>query len=178
MKKIFSKKVLGYIALALVCTLAGTALGMTRNAQAAETVVVTSPFTEAIAKVRDSVVGVYNYQLVNTYPNGSFGGYGNYGGYGGYGGHTASDPHLQAARNYIRAGRFQEAMNLLETIMERNADHLQGARGIRLVPPSFSSARPQQCGRVFFFHCSHSVHIPDMKEFYNDTVKTERRFLR
>ena len=82
MKKIFSKKVLGYIALALVCTLAGTALGMTRNAQAAETVVVTSPFTEAIAKVRDSVVGVYNYQLVNTYPNGSFGGYGNYGGYG------------------------------------------------------------------------------------------------
>ena len=82
MKKIFSKKVLGYIALALVCTLAGTALGMTRNAEAAETVVVTSPFTEAIAKVRDSVVGVYNYQLVNTYPNGSFGGYGNYGGYG------------------------------------------------------------------------------------------------
>ena len=82
MRKIFSKKVLGYIALALVCTLAGTALGMTRNAQAAETVVVTSPFTEAIAKVRDSVVGVYNYQLVNTYPNGSFGGYGNYGGYG------------------------------------------------------------------------------------------------
>ena len=82
MRKIFSKKVLGYIALALVCTLAGTALGMTRNAEAAETVVVTSPFTEAIAKVRDSVVGVYNYQLVNTYPNGSFGGYGNYGGYG------------------------------------------------------------------------------------------------
>ena len=32
----------------------------------------------------------------------------------------------------------------------RNADHLQGARGIRLVPLSFSSARPQQCGRVFF----------------------------
>ena len=58
MRKIFSKKMLGYIALALVCVLAGTALGMTRNAEAAETVVVTSPFTEAIAKVRDSVVGV------------------------------------------------------------------------------------------------------------------------
>ena len=57
-----------------------------------------------------------------NYGGGAAGGYGNYGGYGGYGGHTASDPHLQAARNYIRAGRFQEAMNLLETIMERNAE--------------------------------------------------------
>ena len=82
MKKIFNRKALGYIALAMVCVLAGTALGTTQPAKAAETVVVTSPFTEAIAKVRDSVVGVYNYQLVNTYPNGSFGGYGNYGGYG------------------------------------------------------------------------------------------------
>ena len=44
MRKLFSKKVLGYIALALVCTLVGTAIGMTRGAEAAETVVVTSPF--------------------------------------------------------------------------------------------------------------------------------------
>ena len=75
MKKIFSKKVLGYIALAMVCVLAGTAIGLSRPADAAETVVLTSPFTEAIAKVRDSVVGVYNYQVVNTYGNGY--GYGN-----------------------------------------------------------------------------------------------------
>ena len=81
MKKLFSKKVLGYIALALVCVLAGTALGTTYSAEAAETtVVVTSPFTEAIAKVRDSVVGVYNYQIVNSYGYGGNGGYGN--GYG------------------------------------------------------------------------------------------------
>ena len=70
MKKIFSKKALGYIALALVCVLAGTTLGMAQPATAVETVVLTSPFTEAIARVRDSVVGVYNYQLINTYPNG------------------------------------------------------------------------------------------------------------
>ena len=80
MKKIFSKKVLGYIALALVCVMAGTALGMAQPAKATETVVVTSPFTEAIAKVRDSVVGVYNYQVVNSYPNG-YGG-NSYGGNG------------------------------------------------------------------------------------------------
>ena len=78
MKKLFSKKVLGYIALAMVCVLAGTAIGITQPAEAAETVVLTSPFTEAITKVRDSVVGVYNYQLMRTYPNG-------YNGYGGYG---------------------------------------------------------------------------------------------
>ena len=71
MKKIFNRKALGVIALALVCVLAGTAIGATRPSAEAETVVLTSPFTEAIAKVRDSVVGVYNYQLVNYYSYGN-----------------------------------------------------------------------------------------------------------
>ena len=100
MKKILNRKVLGYIALAMVCVLAGTALGMAQPTAAADTVVLTSPFTEAIAKVRDSVVGVYNYQIVNNSnygfggsyggPSDNFGfglpGYGNGNGYGnGYG---------------------------------------------------------------------------------------------
>ena len=94
MKKMLSKKVLGYIALALVCVLAGTAIGSARPAAIAEEkVVITSPFTEAIAMVRDSVVGVNNYQIVNNnYGNGydgfgyfpwSYFGFGN--GNGGYG---------------------------------------------------------------------------------------------
>ena len=71
-----NKKWMGIIALALVCVMAGTAIGsMAPKAQAEEKVVVTSPFTEAIAEVRDSVVGVNNYQLVNTTNNGY--GYGN-----------------------------------------------------------------------------------------------------
>ena len=75
MRKIMSKKVLGYIALALVCVFAGTMMGTTLKATADEqTVVLTSPFTEAVAKARDSVVGVNNYQIVNN----------NYGGYNGY----------------------------------------------------------------------------------------------
>ena len=82
MKKILNKKVMGYIALAMVCVLAGTAIGLSQPAGAAETVVLTSPFTEAIAKVRDSVVGVYNYQVVNTYGSGYGYGYGNGNGYG------------------------------------------------------------------------------------------------
>ena len=46
------------------------------------------------------------------------------GGYGGYGGdaYGNANPHMEAARNYIRAGHFQEAMHLLENIMERNAE--------------------------------------------------------
>ena len=49
---------------------------------------------------------------------GSQGSYGAQGSYGSYG----ANPHLQAARNYIRAGRFQEAMWVLEGIMERSAE--------------------------------------------------------
>ena len=93
MKKILNKKVMGIIALALVCVFAGTVIGSSQPAASAEEkVVLTSPFTEAIAKVRDSVVGVNNYQIVNN-NYGGYGGYDNYfpwsyfGGYGnGYGG--------------------------------------------------------------------------------------------
>ena len=55
-----------------------------------------------------------------------YGGFG--GGWGGYGGSgRADDPyagntHMQAARNYIRSGHFQEAMRLLEEIQERGAE--------------------------------------------------------
>ena len=95
MSKMLNRKAMGIIALALVCVFAGTVIGASRPAAAAEEkVVLTSPFTEAIAKVRDSVVGVNNYQIVNGYGNGydmfpwSYfgGGYGGFGGgYGGYG---------------------------------------------------------------------------------------------
>ena len=60
---------------------------------------------------------------------GASGGPGGYEAYGGYAGgqgqggaYRAADPHLQAARNYIRAARYQEAMNVLEGIMERGAE--------------------------------------------------------
>lgn len=58
------------------------------------------------------------------------GGYGGYGGYydpfGGYrqqsyGGAQAGDPYQQAAAQYIRFGRYQEALNALGSCTERNA---------------------------------------------------------
>lgn len=75
MKRNLNKKLLGVIALALVCVFAGTMIGMSQPATADEKVVLTSPFTAAVEKVHDSVVGVNNYQIVSN-------GYGGNGGYG------------------------------------------------------------------------------------------------
>ena len=93
MKKVFNKKTLGYTALALALVMIGMAFGTAQPAASAEEkVVLTSPFTEAIAKVRNSVVGINNYQIVNNYSNGYGGSYnpfsdffGGFGGFGGYG---------------------------------------------------------------------------------------------
>ena len=87
------RRMMGCIALALSVVMVGSAMAQTlapqtEEAPVVQTVVHTSPFTAAIATVRDSVVGVSNYQEV-TY--GNYGnGYGNFYfgfGYGyGYGG--------------------------------------------------------------------------------------------
>ena len=65
------KHLMGYVAIALVCVMLGSALTLTlnpsaqaENSAAPATVVVQSPFTAAISQVRGSVVGVNNYQTV------------------------------------------------------------------------------------------------------------------
>ena len=51
-----------------------------------------------------------------------FGGYGPFGGgYGQYGGQQAGDSYQQAAYNYIRFGRYREAINALANATNRNA---------------------------------------------------------
>ena len=96
MKKILNRKNLGYIALALACLMIGGTVLSNQPAQAANSVMsgsAASPFVDAIAKVKDSVVGVNNYQLVsnsygngygygNSFPWGDFFGFGNGYGYG------------------------------------------------------------------------------------------------
>ena len=51
--------------------------------------------------------------------------FGGHGGFGGFGGFGASDreeePRMQAARNFINSGHYQEACNVLNSIQERNA---------------------------------------------------------
>ena len=73
-----------FVSLALACIMLGATAGIisqSASASEAQTVVVTSPFTQAIAEVRDSVVGVRNYQIVR-YSNSGSGSYGNYFGFG------------------------------------------------------------------------------------------------
>lgn len=83
-----------------------------------------SPEAEARMKeVNEAYSTVMKWRREGTNASGFNGSYAGGGGrsYGGeaYG---SANPHMQAARNYIRAGHFQEAMHLLETIMERNAE--------------------------------------------------------
>lgn len=77
----------------------------------------------------------------SSYTNSNSYGYANYG-YGGYGQQSdygrqssySTNPHLTAARNYVRAGRYQEAMRVLEDIRERNAEwyYLSGEASLGL----------------------------------------------
>lgn len=81
------KRFFGYVALAFACMMIGSAVTLTSQPAAqAETTIVTSPFTAAIAQVRSSVVGVNNYQNVRYSNRGSslqdFFGYGYGYGYG------------------------------------------------------------------------------------------------
>ncbi len=93
MKKIWNKKVLGYIALAVACLMIGSVFTGSRPAQAADSAVAAagdgyeSPYVSAIAKVKDSVVGVNNYQVYSNAYGGSYG-YGGFpwGEFFGYGG--------------------------------------------------------------------------------------------
>ena len=92
------RRFIGCVALGLSCIMIGSAMTLTTghaNAENVTTVVHTSPFTAAITQVRDSVVGVSNYQQVT---------YGNYGngfgsfffGYGyGYGNGREQEPETR-----------------------------------------------------------------------------------
>ena len=75
-----------------------------------------------IMKVRREGASGAGYDASGGYGYGGAG----YGGAGyggaGYGGYSQSNPHMQAARNYIRSARYREAMTVLESIMERNAE--------------------------------------------------------
>lgn len=79
MKLNWRKHGIGYLAIALVITMVGIAAFNSFGAKAesgttdtANTVVVTSPFTEAIKEVKSSVVGVSNYQMVRYSTGGSW----------------------------------------------------------------------------------------------------------
>ena len=82
------KRLIAIIAFGVACVLAGTCIGanlpQSASAEAPTvTTVVTSPFTAAVAEVKNSVVGINNYQIVR-YNNSTYG-WGDYFNYFGWG---------------------------------------------------------------------------------------------
>ena len=102
------RRLIGCIALTLSCIMIGSAITLSANpiASAEEnvtTVVHTSPFTAAIAEVRDSVVGVSNYQEITYGSYGNGGGF--YFGFGyGYGGRNRGQEEPETREELASTG--------------------------------------------------------------------------
>ena len=89
-----------------------------------------NPGDEAAAKKMQEVNAAYE-QIKNpdktSQHSGGYGGYSQYDPFGGFGGYQqrtytdSGDHYQQAASNYIRFGRYQEALNALNNATERNA---------------------------------------------------------
>ena len=83
-----------------------------------------NPGDEEAAKMMQKINAAYE-QIKNpdAYKRTNQGGYGGYGGYGygGYNQQTGDEQYHQAAYQYIRFGRFQEALNVLQNAKQKNA---------------------------------------------------------
>lgn len=95
-----------------------------------------NPGDASAAKKMQEINAAYeqikNPEKVNAQPGGNpYGGYSNYSGYGGYGNYggyqqshsqqTEGDPYQRAAYNYLRYGRYREALNALESCSKKDA---------------------------------------------------------
>lgn len=83
-----------------------------------------NPGDETAAKKMQQINAAYEQIKNPEKASGQSSGYGGYG-YGGYqsryGDQSSGDSYQQAAYNYIRFGRYREALNTLENAAERNA---------------------------------------------------------
>ena len=79
-----------------------------------------NPGDEEAAKKMQEVNAAYE-QIKNPEKAQAGPGYGGYGGYGNYGGYDSNNQYLMAAYRYIRFGRYQEAINALESDPNRTA---------------------------------------------------------
>ena len=94
-----------------------------------------NPGDEAAAKKMQQINAAYEqiknpaaYKQTGGYGgygnSGGYSGYGSYGGYGNYGGYSqqsAGDQYQRSAFQYIMYGRYQEALNILQNIQNRDA---------------------------------------------------------
>ena len=81
-----------------------------------------------IQQAYDQIMKEREYGSSGNYGYGGNTGYGGFGGFGGYGGSQSNSGYQdeeairrQAASNYVQSGHYQEAMNVLSSLKERNA---------------------------------------------------------
>ena len=81
-----------------------------------------------IQQAYDQIMKEREYGSSGNYGYGGNTGYGGFGGFGGYGGSQCNSGYQdeeairrQAASNYVQSGHYQEAMNVLSSLKERNA---------------------------------------------------------
>ena len=81
-----------------------------------------------IQQAYDQIMKEREYSSSGNYGYGGNTGYGGFGGFGGYGGSQSNSGYQdeeairrQAASNYVQSGHYQEAMNVLSSLKERNA---------------------------------------------------------
>ncbi len=81
-----------------------------------------------IQQAYDQIMKEREYSSSGNYGYGGNTGYGGFGGFGGYGGSQSDSGYRrrrpirrQAASNYVQSGHYQEAMNVLSSLKERNA---------------------------------------------------------
>ena len=82
-----------------------------------------NPGDQEAAKKMQQINAAYE-QIKNpekAQPSGGYNPYGGYGGYGSYSKHSSADEYQQAAFQYIRFGRYREALNALSNCAQRNA---------------------------------------------------------
>ncbi len=80
-----------------------------------------NPGDEAAARKMQEVNAAYE-QIKNPPASGpNYGGYGGYDPFGGQRQQSQENSYFQAARQYIRFGRYQEAINTLNAVQERTA---------------------------------------------------------
>lgn len=80
-----------------------------------------NPGDETAAKKMQEINDAYDQIKNPDKARRSAGGYGGYSGYGSYGGQSASGQYKQSAAQYIRFGRYREALNLLASDTNRDA---------------------------------------------------------
>ena len=80
-----------------------------------------NPGDEEAARKMQEINAAYE-QIKNPQPQGNYGGYSGYGNpFGGYQQPNQEDQYFQGIRQYIRFGRYQEALNMLNNMTDRSA---------------------------------------------------------